>query len=92
MVDKKKTALTKEEIESKITEITPRFAVAGSVLNIVNIEPPKIILRFLVPSTFPDFKVQGKLFGPKEFAAETQGKIKKKLETDLKGIVVEFID
>jgi len=93
MADKQdKTVLTKEEIENKITQITPRFAVAGSILNIVSIEPPKIILKFMVPSTFPDFKVQGKLFGAKEFAIESKGKIKNNLETDLKGIVVEFID
>lgn len=87
-----KTTLTKEEIEKKIIEITPRLAVAGSVLSILSIEPPKVKLKFMVPSTFPDFKIQGKLFGAKEFAIETKGKIKDELEKNLKGIIVEFLD
>jgi hypothetical protein len=82
--------ITKEEIENKILALKPRFATAGSTLEIVEIKSPKVILKFIVPASFPNFKVQGKLFGPKEFALETKDKIKKNLEGS--GIVASFID
>ena len=86
----KKPVITKEEIESKILALKPHFATAGSTLEIVEIKSPKVILKFIVPVSFPSFKVQGKLFGAKEFATETKDKIKKNLEVN--GIVASFID
>ncbi|MCK9568071.1 hypothetical protein M0R72_03910 [Candidatus Pacearchaeota archaeon] len=86
----KKPVITKEEIESKILALKPHFAIAGSTLEIVEIKSPKVILKFIVPDSFPNFKVQGKMFGAKEFAIETKDKIKKNLEGS--GIVASFID
>lgn len=85
-----KAVISKEEIEKKILELKPRFATAGSNLEIFEINSPKAVLKFVVPSSFPTFKIQGKLFGAKEFEMESKEKIKKSLEG--LGIIVSFID
>lgn len=84
--------LTKEEIEKKIEELKPMVLVqgGGSKLELVKSEGNKVTLKIIPNLSFGTFKVQGKIFGPKEAAKEAEVKVEERLKS--LGIAVKFVD